>query len=158
MNIEPENSINSDMHQKLNAGRPSIYTPELAAEICNVIASSTKGTKRLCRDYPHWPSQDTLFTWLKNHSEFSEQYAQAKRCQIEVLVDEMLDIADDSSLDSFITEDGSFVYNNITINRAKLKIDTRKWLACKLVPRVYGNMVSDTQPLNRHEDYLKHLK
>ena len=78
---------------KNKPGRPTTYTPELANEICDSIASSSKGTKRLCKENQHWPCQDTLFTWLKIYPEFSEQYAQAKRCQIEVFIDEILDIA-----------------------------------------------------------------
>lgn len=139
-------------------GRPSTYTAELAEEICTTIASSTSGTKRLCIERPHWPSQDTIFTWLKNYSEFSEQYARAKVCQVEALVDEMLDIADDSSLDTSVDENGKSVCNSAAVSRAKLKIDTRKWLACKLVPRVYGNKVDCAQVTNQHENDLKHLK
>ena len=119
-------------------GRPTAYTAELAQEICNRIASTSKGTKKLCKENQHWPCQDTLFTWLKSNPEFSEQYARAKICQVEFLVDEMLDIADDASGDSFLNEEGQTIVNGTAINRARLKIDTRKWLACKLVPRLYG--------------------
>ncbi len=66
------------MTLKIKRGRPKQYTPELAQEICNVIASTSKGTKRLCEERSHWPCQDTLFTWLKTYADFSEQYARAK--------------------------------------------------------------------------------
>lgn len=131
---------------KNKRGRPTGYTPELADEICNSIASSSKGTKRLCKENQHWPCQDTLFSWLKHHPEFSEQYAQAKRCQIEVFIDEILDIADGSSQDEMINEQGSVICNSEFIARSRLRIDTRKWLAAKLVPRVYGTSRIDTTP------------
>ncbi len=126
---------------KVNRGRPTQYNTVLGQEICDVIASSSKGTKRLCTDNPHWPCQDTLFTWLKRYPEFSEQYAQAKICQIELLVDEILEISDDASQDQYVNELGALVPNPPAINRARLKVDTRKWLACKLVPKVYGNKI-----------------
>ncbi|HHS3075413.1 TPA: hypothetical protein ACT9L7_002345 [Legionella pneumophila] len=47
---------------------------------------------------------------MKTFPLFSEQYAQAKICQIELLVDEILEIADD------------LVLNNSAINRARLKL------------------------------------
>lgn len=119
-------------------GRPSDYTPELATEICEVIASSSKGLKRLCIDNSHWPNKDTIFTWLKNNHEFSDQYAHAKKCQIEAFIDEILEIADDSSHDFLVNEQGTTVCNNELIARSRLRIDTRKWLASKLVPKVYG--------------------
>jgi hypothetical protein len=119
-------------------GRPQSYTPELAKEICDVITSTSKGTKRLCAEYSHWPCQDTLFTWLKQYPEFSEQYKRAKICQVELLVDELIDIADDSSQDLVTDESGTVRYNAGCVARSKLRIETRKWIAARLVPRVYG--------------------
>lgn len=129
------------MGENSKVGRPTQYTDELAKEICDKIASSSKGTKLLCKENPHWPCQDTIYTWLKRYPEFSEQYTQSKRCQIELLIDEILEIADDESNDCLIDKDGKLVSNNSAVNRARLKIDTRKWLACKLVPKVYGNKI-----------------
>jgi hypothetical protein len=123
---------------KTKRGRPTTYTLDLTKEICDSIASSSKGTKRLCKENKHWPCQDTLFTWLKIYPEFSEQYAQAKRCQIEVFIDEILDIADDSSQDEVMNAQGSITCNSQFIARSRLRIDTRKWLASKLVPKIYG--------------------
>ena len=126
---------------KVKRGRPTTYSPELGKEICDTIASTSKGTKKLCAELSHWPCQDTLFTWLKTYSEFSEQYAQAKICQIELLVDEILEISDDASQDQYVNELGTLVANPPAIHRARLKVDTRKWLASKLVPKVYGNKI-----------------
>lgn len=125
----------------LKQGRPTKYNLKLGQEICDAIASSSKGTKKLCAEHSHWPCQDTLFTWLRTYPEFSEQYAQAKVCQIELLVDEILEISDDASQDQHVNELGALVSNPPAINRARLKVDTRKWLACKLVPKVYGNKI-----------------
>lgn len=133
------------MATSIKRGRPQQYTLELAKEICDVISSTSKGTKRLCAEHPHWPCQDTLFTWIKSYPEFSEQYARAKKCQVNLLVDEILDIADDTSQDQIITDHGEVMLNSQAVSRAKLKIDTRKWLACKLIPRVYGNKIEENE-------------
>ncbi|KTD62404.1 hypothetical protein [Legionella shakespearei] len=137
-------------------GRPTKYNDTLANEICDTIASSSKGTKKLCLEHSHWPCQDTLFTWLKAYPEFSEQYAQAKICQIELLVDEILEISDDESQDQYVNELGALVPNPSAINRARLKVDVRKWLACKLVPRVYGNKI-DIESDSRMSEELRQL-
>lgn len=135
---------------KAERGRPTKYNFKLAQEICDIIASTSKGTKKLCAEHSHWPCQDTLFSWLRTYPEFSEQYAQAKICQIELLVDEILEISDDVSNDCIMNEDGKLVSNNSVISRARLKIDTRKWLAAKLVPKVYGSKIDCT--LNTQEE------
>ncbi|STY31504.1 Uncharacterised protein [Legionella wadsworthii] len=136
-------------------GRPTKYNSELVEEICNAIASTSKGIRVLCKENMHWPCQDTLFAWLKKYPEFSEQYAQAKICQIELLIDEILEISDDESNDYFIHEDGTVVTNNSSINRSRLKIDTRKWLASKLVPKVYGNRIDSDIQFQMSEELQK---
>lgn len=129
------------MKPKHKVGRPTDYNLGLAKEICDAIASSSVGIKRLCKENLNWPSHNTIYRWLANHREFSDQYAQAKICQIELLVDEILEISDDASQDQYVNELGVLVSNPPAINRARLKVDTRKWLASKLVPKVYGNKI-----------------
>src|SRR3990167_2608340 len=124
---------------KSKRGRPTRYTSELATEICDAIAANSKGVKKLCAENPHWPNKDTIFTWIKNNSEFSDQYARAKAQQIEALVDEIIDIADNSTQDEIINDQGVRVCNSEFIARSRLRIDTRKWLAAKLCPRLYGD-------------------
>lgn len=123
-------------------GRPPRYTLTLAKEICDAIASSPKGIARLCIENPHWPNKDTIFTWLKDNKDFSDQYVRAKQVQVECVVDELLEIADDDSKDCIIDAEGEVVFNSQAVQRARLRIDTRKWLACKLVPKVYGGQAS----------------
>jgi hypothetical protein len=144
---------------KLKKGRPTEYNPELAKEICTAIASSSKGIGRLCKDNLRWPNKDTIFSWLKIYSDFSDQYARAKRLQIEVLVDEIIEIADDSSQDNLINKQGQIICNNAVINRARLRIDTRKWIASKLAPKIYGDKINNTHNVDiiSHEEALKLL-
>jgi hypothetical protein len=71
----------------------------------------------------------------------------------------MLAIADDKSQDNIIGEDGKLICNTEHINRARLRIDLFKWLACKLVPRVYGDSVKHESILTlKHEDAIKLLE
>lgn len=127
---------------KLKNGRPTRYTLALAKEICDAIATSPKGVGKLCIENPNWPNKDTIFTWLKDHKDFSDQYARAKQVQVECVVDELLEIADDDTKDCIIDAEGEIVFNSQAVQRARLRIDTRKWLACKLVPKVYGGQAS----------------
>lgn len=128
--------MDKNKHKKM--GRPTTYTPELAGLICERVATHTYGLKKLCRMYNDMPSQSTINLWRFKHRDFSEQYAQAKVSQIETLVDEILEIADDTSQDQLINSHGNTVCNNEFIARSRLRVDTRKWLASKLVPKVYG--------------------
>ncbi len=46
-------------------------------------------------------------------------------------------IADDSSED-YKEINGKRVVDNENIQRARLRVDTRKWVACKVLPKIYG--------------------
>lgn len=122
----------------MKQGRHSTYTPEMGIKICDEIASCSTGIKKLCAQNPDWPSHETIYKWARDHREFADRYAQAKRDQVKALVDEILEISDDSSQDEMITDQGKVVANSEYINRSRLRVDTRKWIAAKLVPRLYG--------------------
>jgi hypothetical protein len=47
--------------------------------------------------------------------------------------------ADDSSADWIESEGGGKVLNSVHVNRARLMIDTRKWLLSKMLPKIYGD-------------------
>ncbi len=122
-------------------GRPTDYTPQLAQEICDVIANTTKGLNKLCRLNEHWPVRSTIHLWLLKHQEFSDLYAQAKDLQIELMSEETLEIADDGFNDTYTDEEGREKCDYDHIQRSKLRVDTRKWLLSKLKPKKYGDKV-----------------
>lgn len=119
-------------------GRPTDYTPELAAHICELVATHTCGLNRLCLMYDELPSKFTINLWRHKHHEFSLQYAKAKLFQADLLAEECLEIADDDSQDVKYDKDGNESCNTEFVARSRLKIDTRKWLASKLLPKQYG--------------------
>jgi len=61
--------------------------------------------------------------------------------QVEYWAHEIIEIADDTSGD-FINERGERVVDHEHINRAKLRVDARKWLMSKLHPQRYGDRVT----------------
>lgn len=90
------------------------------------------------------PSMQTVFSWLRSKPEFLEQYARAKDEAADALVDEMLDIADEATNDWMEVHDKDnpgYRLNGEAINRSRLRVDTRKWIAAKLKPKKYGERV-----------------
>lgn len=144
-------------------GVPLTYTKELGEEICNKISISDYGLKRLCKENSHWPCRQTIFEWRIKIKEFGDMYTKAKQDQIETLIDNCLDIADDTSHDTIIRIDDNGnekeICNSEWINRSRLRIDTRKFLAQKLSPKIYGDKVQHNANLNiSQEDSLKALE
>lgn len=114
------------------------YSEELADKICNEIATSSKGLHAICKVIEIHPS--TVFDWIANKKDFADKYARAREAQADFLADELISIADDSSKDTIVTEKGE-IPNNEWINRSRLRVDTRKWIASKLKPKKYGDKI-----------------
>lgn len=60
------------------------------------------------------------------------------------MADELLDIADDGSNDWMEREGGAdgqagYAVNGEVLARSRLRVDTRKWIVCKMLPKVYGD-------------------
>ena len=90
---------------------------------------------------------------------FADQYAHAKRMQADLFAQEIIDICDDDSQDTIIDpESGKERCNNEWVQRSRLKIDTRKWIASKLLPKVYGERQQvDSNVTLLHESGIKDL-
>jgi hypothetical protein len=84
------------------------------------------------------PAMQTFWRWLREIAAFREQYARAKQEAADALVEEMLDIADDATGDYAEDEQGRIRFNSENVQRSRLKIETRKWIASKLKPQRYG--------------------
>lgn len=118
-------------------GRPSDYTVEMADRICSEL-SDGKSMRAVCSP-GDMPDKATVFRWIRTNEEFRNQYARAKEESADALTDEMLDIADDTANDYTKTDEEGVKLNPENIQRSRVRIDTRKWLASKLKPKKYGD-------------------
>lgn len=118
----------------MTLGRPSIFTEELGIEICSRIANGMS-LRKICehKDKPHI---DTVRNWLVEGdmgktpalAAFSAQYVRAREEQADYYADEIIEIAD--------TEKDP--------NKARVRVDARKWVASKLKSKRYGDKVDVT--------------
>ena len=112
-------------------GRPSDYTQEIATTICGLMAEGMS-LRKIC-DMEGMPGKATVFRWLAQHPSFRDQYAQAQEDRTNAMAEELLEITDDYDPESD---------NKNIINRARLRIDTRKWLLAKMRPKKYGDKIT----------------
>lgn len=147
----------------LKLGRPSKYTPELGEKICRAIATSTDSLKAICARNDDFPNRECIWGWRLDFPDFANMYDNAKRTQADLLAEEIKEIADDVSNDTLLKQDKQGneyeVANTEWIARSRLRVDTRKWIACKLLPKVYGDRVDHKHDVTvRQEDALKELE
>lgn len=140
---------------KRAAHRPLEYTKEMGDYICELVATHSWGLRKICKAYPELPDQVTINRWRLRVQEFRIQYAQAKIEQADLLAEECVDIADEDFLDVRIDPETGFeTCNTEFIARSRLRIDTRKWLAGKLLPKQYGD-AKQVETLTNQNDALR---
>jgi hypothetical protein len=124
-------------------GRPSSYTPELADLICERLADG-ESLRAICSE-DAMPAKSTVFKWLCENPDFSDQYARARETQADSLFDDILTIADTPVIGEKTKThpDGSVeVQTGDMIEHRRLRVDARKWMAGKLAPKKYGEKIT----------------
>lgn len=121
-------------------GRPTNYTQDTANIICERIVEG-ESLRSICTA-DDMPAIRTVFNWLAKDDAFVQQYTRAREAQADTLADEIIDIADDGSRDYAKDKDGHEVVDHDHIARARLRVDSRKWIASKLKPKKYGEKVT----------------
>lgn len=77
--------------------------------------------------------------WVYDDQDLARVYSQARDIGYRLLADELLDIADQSEDDTFVDEHGMTRINSEVVQRSRLRVDTRKWILAKMLPRLYGD-------------------
>jgi hypothetical protein len=127
--------------------RPSSFTQEKADAICALLAEGLSLREVCTQD--EMPDKSTVMRWLHQNALFRDQYVRAKEIGAEALADDILAIADDASNDWMERHDkeggtAGWQQNGESARRSQIRIDARKWLLSKLVPKKYGDKVEQT--------------
>ena len=132
---------------KAKRGRPTTFKEATGQAIIERMAGGA-----ICGD-DHMPHEATVRGWVLDGGEldesdsrhaFSTKYARAEQMRAMKWAEEIVDIADDAINDWMErrNEDGevsAVVADHEHISRSKLRVDTRKWIAAKMLPKVYGD-------------------
>ena len=108
-------------------GRNSVHTDGMANEICARLAEG-ESLNGICKD-EHMPPESTVRTWvLDNREGFAANYARAREIGYLKMADEIIEIADGVDPKS---------------DRDRLRVEARKWIVSKVLPKVYGDKVEN---------------
>ena len=124
-------------------GRPSNYTTERAAKICDGIANGLS-LRELCRNGVA-PDKQTVMRWLDQNLDFRDRYARARLAQADHFAEEIIQIADDGSNDWQERHSASgeikIIADKENVNRSRLRVESRQWLMERMAPKKYGTKV-----------------
>jgi hypothetical protein len=128
-------------------GRPkgsgSLYTPELAAEICARL-SKGEPMAQISRD-KGMPCAGTLHTWKQERKDFAEMFARARLEGFDQIALDALRIADTQVEGVEITIDDmgkTTEKRSDMLGHRKLQVETRLKLLAKWDPKRYGDRVA----------------
>lgn len=84
-------------------------------------------------------SRYALMVWLRDHE---TEYARAREERAHKLADDLMGIADEIDVEAKY-EGGNVTLDlsSTAIARNRLRVDTRKWLASKMLPKIYGDRI-----------------
>ncbi len=116
------------------------YTPKqieaIFKEVFNRV-SNGEAIRTVLKD-KNMPNTETFYKWLDKDKSKTKQYTRATDERADSIFEDMIDIADDQEGDVYIDKDGNEQTNHNINQRARLRVDTRKWMLGKLKPKKYG--------------------
>jgi hypothetical protein len=114
---------------------------KIALAVIEAIATRTDGLRTLCEE--HGCSVGRFMAWIDASPDLAERYARAKRMQAELLAAEIVAIADEAEVQArYQGEEVTLELSANAIARNRLRVDARKWVASKLLPKVYGDKLA----------------
>ena len=115
------------------SGARSLYTPELAAEICERLAEG-ESLVAIARD-PQMPCASAVYDWIERHPEFEAAYVRARQRQAETLADMAREVA--------------MAATPRSVHADRLRFDAIRWQAARLAPRKYDPRVVLAETVHR---------
>jgi transposase-like protein len=108
---------------------PRTYSPE---KVASILARLERGESlsSICRT-PGMPPRPTFASWVTADVDgLADRYARARDAGREIMADEIVAIADEA------------VGEPAEVQAARLRVDARKWILSKRLPRTYGDKIT----------------
>lgn len=123
---------------RTRTNKPRITFSEEIVSIIFDRVSSGESINKICST-PDMPSRKTFFEWVAKDEDVRRRYDLAIIARTDFYAEEIIEIADDSSNDLYVDEDGNERTNAEVVARSKLRMDARKWFVSKMNPKKYGD-------------------
>jgi len=110
---------------------------EQRAELCKLLAEGQ--SLRKAAEAVGSSAQSAL-RLVESDATFAEQYAQARVQGYHLLADEIVSISDEQDVQAHYNgEEVKLDLSATAVARNRLRVDTRKWMLSKMLPKVYGD-------------------
>src|SRR5690625_3300768 len=100
------------------------------------------------------PLRVIFYDWLRDSDALANQYGLFREIQADNLYEEILDISNKAEKDTYIADEGISVANHENIQRSRLKIDARKWVLSKMIPKKFGDRIDQNVDVTSKGDKI----
>jgi hypothetical protein len=130
-----------------NAGadkKPSRRTkedrPSLVAKVC---ARLERGESLLKACDAESVKAPTFMDWMRDDPVLAEQYTRAREAGLHLMAQQIIEISDEQQVEArYQGEDVKLDLSATAVARNRLRVDARKWLLSKMMPKVYGDKLA----------------
>lgn len=139
--------------KKSSRGAAIVYPDEVWEDLMRLLMDGL--TLREACERPGMPKEAMVRKRaVEDPAGFGAHYTKAREIGYARMADEILDIADNGSNDWMKRNDPEnegYAFNNEHYQRSRLRIDTRKWLLAKALPKVFGDKIEHAHTVERIE-------
>ena len=122
---------------KRGVGRPTLYTKKLGEYICEELKKG-RSLNSICSENG-MPDESRVRDWAADPEHaISPNYVQARMLGYARMADELERIADGTDVPATHETERP----ERTTDRDRLRVDTRKWLLSKCLPKIYGDKLA----------------
>ena len=112
-------------------GRPTVYSTEIADEICEMLMDGIS-LNRICK-MDRMPKRTTVYNWVLNNEEFRDKYSRAREYQGDFSADYLYDLSEEVR------------HKELTPDQARVMGNFHMWTAARRAPRKYGDQIKVDQ-------------
>jgi hypothetical protein len=136
---------NISKSKKAHSQGVPLFSLELMTKFCERMCNGEAPTQ-ICKD-PTMPSYPTLMRWYTSddpqYDAFKVMYEESQKIMWFYHADQLIQISDDSSNDYMdrynkFTDENERVLDPENVQRSRLRVDTRKFLLAKMLPKIFG--------------------
>jgi hypothetical protein len=124
----------------------TLYGDHIKDRICEGLMQGNS-LNSVCKQ-DGFPSESTVRRWVMMNvdPDFTAKYTQAREIQAERFADELIDIADGKDGLKLVQTRGHGEDTEIYLDAAatRLRLDARKWVISKILPKKYGEKLDHT--------------
>lgn len=134
--------VTSNAHTREKKVKPRVVKTEAILEKIFDRVADGESLNKICSE-AGMPARKSFFAWVADDSSILRRYEFAMLMRADTFAEETLEIADDSGFDWKYGKDQEVIIDGDAIQRARLRVDARKWYASKLNPKKYGDKVTN---------------